>query len=108
MRVETVDARLESALEQAGIPYQKRLQQAGTSVGYRVAGALGVRVRGPCSFRHQITIIDGYREIDIKCSRRESSTADRDNFPDGIYDEIVERAVEQIKTSIRSLMAMTL
>ena len=106
--MKTVDARLESALEQAGIPYQKRLQQAGTSVGYRVAGALGVRVRGPCSFRPQITIIDGYREIDIKCSRREYSTGARDNFPDGIYDDIVERAVEQIKTSIRSLMAMTL
>lgn len=104
--MKTVDARLESALEQAGIPYQKHMQQAGTSVGYRVAGALGVRVRGPCSFRPQITIIDGNTEVEI--NRREYSTGARDNFPDGIYDDIVERAVEQIKTSIRSLMAMTL
>lgn len=98
--MKTVDARLESALEQAGVPYKKHMQQAGTSVGYLVAGALGVRVRGPYSFRPQITIIDGYREIDIKCSRRESSTADRDNFPDGIYDDLVERAVAEIKRMV--------
>ena len=98
--MKTVSERLESALEQAGIPYQKRLQQAGTSVGYRVAGLLGVRVRGPCSLRPQITIINGNTEVDIKCSRRDYS-GDRDNFPDGIYDEIVERAVEQIKRMVQ-------
>lgn len=108
--MKTVDTRLESALEQAGIPYQKRLQQAGTSVGYLVAGTIGVVVRAPCGTNPSVKITIGNHEINLPCKYHRTYLEEKNlvGYRDQQYDNLVMRAVEQIKTLIKSLMAMTL
>jgi hypothetical protein len=88
--VKTVDQRLEDELNRAKIPFTRHLQQTGTSVGYLVAGIIGVSVHAPGGRRPRIRITTETDECVIDCTRLA--------LPDveSVWASIVRRAVDQI------------